>query len=254
MNRALSFAKNKFVNMVVRIPSPKLHLAVSAKYLGDDISGLSGLKRRGFEPATVFDVGASYGIWSNAVCKVFPQASYYLFEPLVDHLPIYQKYMGVVLSMHPNFHVHKVAVGDRSGKVKMYTEPNMYGSTSLDMSDSKMFTPLEVPMIRLDEAISELSLPVPQLMKIDIQGGELTVLEGFKEHLRQVEVLLLETWLIRGYGTQTPTLLELSNWLLDYGFHLADFTGCYRSADGTLEAQDCIFINQQSQLYRNKVI
>jgi FkbM family methyltransferase len=254
MNRALIFAKNKFVSMVVRIPSPRLHLAVSAKYLGEDISGLSGLKRRGFEPTVIFDVGASYGIWSNAVSKVFPHANYYLFEPLVDHLPIYQKYLGVVLSMHPNFQIHKVAVGDRSGKVKMYTEPNMFGSTSLDMSGSEMFTPLEVPMIRLDEAVGELNLPVPQLMKIDIQGGELAVLEGFRQHLREVEVLLLETWLIRGYGTQTPTLLELSNWLLDYGFHLADFTGCYRGADGTLEAQDCIFINQKSQLYKNKVI
>jgi FkbM family methyltransferase len=254
MSRALIFAKNKFLSVIVRIPSPRLHLAVSAKYFGDDISGLSGLKKRGFEPATIFDVGASYGIWSNAVCKLFPKANYYLFEPLVDHLPLYQKYLDVVLSMHPNFQVHKVAVGNRSGKIEMYTEPNMYGSTSLDMSGIEMFTPLEVPMIRLDEAIGALDLPVPQLMKIDIQGGELAVLEGFKQHLHQVEVLLLETWLIRGYGKQTPTLLELSNWLQDYGFHLADFTGCYRGPDGTLEAQDCIFVNKNSPLYKNKVI
>jgi FkbM family methyltransferase len=254
MSRALIFAKNKFVNLIVKIPSPKLHLAVSARYLGDDLSGLRGLKRRGFNPAIIFDIGASYGIWSNAVYKVFPQASYYLFEPLVDHLPVYRKYMDIVLSMRPNFHLHKIAVGHRNGTVKMYTEPQMFGSTSLDMSGIEMFTPLEVPMIRLDEAISELNLPVPQLLKIDIQGGELAVLEGFKQNLRQVEVLLLETWLIRGYGTQTPTLLELSNWLLDYGFHLADFTGCYRGPDGTLEAQDCIFINKNSRLYKNKVI
>ena len=91
MNRTLIFAKNKFVKLVVRIPSPKLHLAVSARYLEDDISALSGLKRRGFHPAIIFDVGASYGIWSNAICRVFPGANYQLFEPLVDHLPIYQK-------------------------------------------------------------------------------------------------------------------------------------------------------------------
>jgi FkbM family methyltransferase len=254
MNRALILARNKMVNVLVRIPSPRLHLAISNKYFGDDISGLRGLKKRGFTPSIIFDVGASYGIWSNAVSKVFPRANYYLFEPLVDHLPVYRKYLDVVLAMHANFHVHQVAVGNRSGRIEMYTEPGMYGSTALDMSDCEMFKPLEVPMVRLDDAIKELKLPVPQLMKIDIQGGELAVLEGFTEHLREVEVLLLETWLVRGYGAQTPTLLELCNWLRDYGFHLADFTGCYRGGDGTLEAQDCLFINERSQLYKDKVI
>ena len=86
---------------------------------------------------------------------------------------------------------------------------------------------------------------------MDIQGGELEALKGCEKYLQHVDLLLLETWLSRGYGKKTPLLHEIINHLLPRGFYLFDFAGEYRNAQGRLFAPDVFFVNRNSQLVRD---
>jgi FkbM family methyltransferase len=213
-----------------------------------DCQRLSLLQKLGLELQCFYDVGASDGCWSNRMSGAFPKAEFYLFEPLVDHVPAYREGMERCTTRHPRFHLHKVAVGSCCRRVSMTVYPEAVGSTALKMRRRPgNCRPVEVDMVSLDHAARAWDLPAPQVIKADTQGSELAMLRGAARMLPQVEVLLLECWLVRSYGPETPLLLEVAEWLGRRGFYLWDFGDPWRDAEGVLGAQDCVFLNARSK-------
>ena len=211
---------------------------------------LRHLRKLGLEIRHFFDVGASNGTWSRRVAEDFPDATFDLFEPLIDHAPEYRVKMEWVLSEHPRFRLHKIALGPESGTSTMYMySENLVGSTALNLDElPKGAHRIKVDMLTLDDAVKEWQLPVPQVIKMDTQGCELGILNGARELLPKVDLLLLECWLTRGYGKPTPLLLEVSEYLRDRDFYLWDLGNGWRDAEGTLVAQDCLFLNAHSRI------
>jgi FkbM family methyltransferase len=212
------------------------------------------LAKLGLELRHFFDVGASIGRWSSRVSRDFPHATFNLFEPLIDHAPAYRLKMGTTLARHPNFRLHKVALGAECKTASMYLYPeNLVGSTALPLASTPPdAVRIEVDMVTIDYVIQEFRLPVPQVIKMDTQGCELEVLKGATTTLPQVDVLLLECWLTRAYGESTPLLLELADWLREFDFYLWDLGNAWRDSAGVLVAQDCLFLNARSQVSRLK--
>ena len=203
----------------------------------------------GYSPNVVFDVGASDGVWSFYMKQVLPQTNFYLFEPLIDHSPDYRQFIEEALRIHPSFSLHKYALGEKKGVVTMTVFENILASTALSVSPPDQQTYLvEVPMLTLDEAIANFKLPQPQVIKIDTQGNELSILKGATQTLAQVDILFLECWLYRGYGEETPLLTEIADWLLSFNFRLWDVTEPYRNPEGVLASLDCVFINTNTGL------
>jgi FkbM family methyltransferase len=173
-----------------------------------------------------------------------------MFEPLVDHIPKYQEKMSKLLKQSSRFRLHKYAVGAETRRIQMHIlTDDPFGSTALEMKQApKDAKRIEVDMITIDEAIKAWNLPVPNVIKMDTQGSELTILQGAQQTLPQVDVLLCETWLIRAYGPATPLLIELMDWLRDWGFYLWDFGDVYRDKNGMLLSPDCIFLNARNKI------
>ena len=210
------------------------------------------LQKLGIELRHFFDVGASNGCWSSTMSEEFPEATFELFEPLIDHAPAYRKIIEETLARHPRFRLHKVALGNECKRARMYLYPdNLVGSTALELGAAPQGSEsIEVDMLTIDHAVQALKLPAPEVIKMDTQGCELSVLQGAQQTLPQVQVLLLECWLFRGYGQSTPLLSEVANWLREFDFHLWDLGDIYRAEDGVLAAQDCIFLNARSKASR----
>jgi hypothetical protein len=106
-----------------------------------------------------------------------------------------------------------------------------------------------LPQSTLDRVI-ESSGACPDLLKIDIQGGELDALQGCERHLPNIELLLLETWLSRAYDGRNPLLLDIMNYLAPRGFYPCELSDVYRDGDGNLISQDVFFVNRTSLLTR----
>lgn len=213
-----------------------------------DRRGFCQLQKLGVNVDCLFDIGASNGCWSHRVSADFPGARFELFEPLVDEIPEYRRVMDWHVAEHPQFHVHRVALGAECKRTTMHLTPDAHGSTALALNGSvpEGWRPLQVEMLTLDAAIEQFGLPVPQIIKIDTQGCELEILRGAEQTLPMVELLLLECWLARSYGPATPLWLELADWLHQREFHLWDIGHGWRAADGTLISQDCFFLNRRS--------
>lgn len=210
------------------------------------------LRRLGLELRNFFDIGASIGRWSSRVSQDFPQATFDLFEPLIDHAPDYQRKMDTTLARHPGFRLHKVALGAECKKTSMYLYPeNLVGSTALPLEAVPVGArAVEVNMLTIDYVVQEFRLSAPQVIKMDTQGCELSILRGATQTLPAVDVLLLECWLTRAYGPSTPLLLEVAEWLRQFGFHLWDLGNAWRDPAGVLVAQDCLFLNARSKVSR----
>jgi FkbM family methyltransferase len=205
------------------------------------------LTKLGYRPEVIFDVGASNSGWSYYMNQVVVAGEFYLFEPLVDHIPDYQGLMAEMLQAYPSFHLHKYALGDRDGTITVNVFANPASSTTLPMPKGDTSTRgVEVPILKLDSAMVQFNLPQPQVIKIDTQGNELSILRGATQTLAKVDVLFLECWLHRGYGPQTPLLTEIAQWLLPFNFRLWDVSEPYRNGDDVLTSLDCIFVNSLS--------
>lgn len=213
-----------------------------------DAERLRQLSSLGVKLDCFFDVGASNCRWTQRLSQEFPAARFEMFEPLSDHLPAYQALMNPLLQANPRAHLHKYAVGARVQSVTMQVMPNPFGSTALERAVLPEARPVQVPMITIDEAIKRFSLPTPNVIKMDTQGSELAILRGASRALPAVDVLLLETWLTRAYGRNTPLLIELANWLWDRSFYFWDLADPYRDDRGVLIAQDFLFLNARTEL------
>jgi FkbM family methyltransferase len=223
-----------------------------ARFAQLDMEVFQRLKNLGYQPQVIFDVGASDGSWSKDIHEVLPTAEFHLFEPLINYAPAYQAIIQENLRSYPNFQLHTLALGEKSGEVTMNIFPNLVASSALDLSSTGLdVTTAIVAMATVDEMIASLSLPHPQVIKIDTQGYELSILKGAINTLPRVDILLLECWLYRGYGKNTPLLTEIICWLQPLGFRLWDIGDTYRGEDGVLATLDCVFINTRLGLTPN---
>ncbi len=221
------------------------------KFAGRDRHCLRQLRKLGLEFTRFFDIGASNGAWTRHVCQDFPDATFDMFEPLLDFAPSWRARIDSTLT-GPKFRVHTFALGATSGsaRLRVYSR-DLPGSTMLPGASSVPdSTIVEIQMRTLDDFIASQSLAPPQVIKIDTQGYELEILKGARRTLPQVSVLVLECWLVRDYGQATPLLLEIVDWLRNFDFHLWDFADQWRNGEGLLVTQDCFFLNARSGVSR----
>jgi hypothetical protein len=140
--------------------------------------------------------------------------------------------------------VHPIALGESNGEAEFWAEPAGVGS-SLLVRNVPADQRIRVPVRRLDDVRVELSLPQPQLIKIDVQGGELQVIRGGPETFAGADALHVETWLRRGYGPQTPLLHEIIDALRPLGFVIVQFGDFWRQPDQEMASVDAFFAHRR---------
>lgn len=85
------------------------------------------------------------------------------------------------------------------------------------------------------------------LLKVDVQGFELDVLEGAADILPQFEVIILEVSIIR-IGP-VPTFYDVMQYMDSKGYRLYDFLPMYyRPLDNALWQGDAFFVRNDSSL------
>jgi FkbM family methyltransferase len=218
----------------------------STNWFQHEIRFFRAFKNAGFEALTCFDIGSSHSGWAYQMGEIFPTAKLHLFEPLLDYRDPYKKSTTHVLELRPDFRVHKVAVGDKDGIARMGLDETGYGASTLVTERSATFTDLiDVPIRRLDTVVFELGLPKPEVLKIDVQGGELAVLTGSGSLLDSVQLIQAEVWFMRRYGSGTPLFHEVNDYLASKGFLLVAFGDFYYGDLHELYAGDAFFAKEE---------
>ncbi|MBV9999117.1 MAG: FkbM family methyltransferase [Verrucomicrobia bacterium] len=202
------------------------------------------LAAAGFAPGVIYDVGAAICGWSQAVSAIFPQAGFHLFEPLIDHLPEFQAGSNRVLSTHPAFILHRMALGVFNGRTRMASDRVGFGATTLLQEKRGVLTEVyEVPIHRVDTLVAGGKVPPPDLLKMDVQGAELDVLKGAGKLLERIKVIELEAWLKREYWGLTPLFHEVIEFLAGHEFRLIEIGGHFYDQQHELYALSGYFVH-----------
>ncbi len=134
---------------------------------------------RGVSAPVVVDGGANYGQWASAVARVLrdPAARFFLFEPQ-------QACQETLRTLEvPNKTVIRAAVGEHPGEALLSGASPGYGAASLYERHDTYFGDMsafqeKVEVVTLDDAIRAHGLERVDLLKLDVEGGELAALNG----------------------------------------------------------------------------
>ena len=141
-----------------------------------EVTKVKAFVRHLTQAAVVFDIGAQAGYYSLvAARKVGPMGKVVAFEPLPLNLSYLRR--NVEINRLTNVAVIEGAVADTDGNAFFESGDPSTGH----LSDHG----LSVRTVSLDAAIARRELPVPSIIKIDVEGGELSVLRGAKRLLQE---------------------------------------------------------------------
>jgi FkbM family methyltransferase len=145
---------------------------------------------------TVYDVGANIGFFTILCSRlVGPQGRVYAFEPIPQNLVTLRR--NIALNGLTNVVVVEKALSASTGTAEMFVSPwsafhslNVEGASKQD-NHGPQEGEIVVETVTLDEFVAQAGVSAPDLIKIDVEGAELIVVEGMRETLRLIQPLLL---------------------------------------------------------------
>jgi FkbM family methyltransferase len=131
------------------------------------------------------DSGANIGYFTLlAACAVGKHGRVDAFEPQPDNRArlienLRRNHLDDRVAVHPQ------ALGDRPGMVRVYRpadESRNHGQSSMFLPATVPSTAVDVPAVRMDEALSGAR---PKLVKLDVEGAEPLVIDGMRRLIEQ---------------------------------------------------------------------
>jgi FkbM family methyltransferase len=205
---------------------------------------LRQLSSLGFNPRTVIDVGVAFN--TQELYEEFAQASIILIEPLTEFEPALRK---ICQSFKAQYVL--AAASDHQGMATINVHSDQLDCSSL-LNEAEG-PPVDgfaraVPTVTIDQVCLERAAVGPYLIKADVQGAELLVLDGAAETLRQTQVVVLEVTLLPAMKGG-PQLYDVVSYMKERGFVVYDIFGfIYRPFDNALCQVDIAFVPDASPL------
>ena len=148
------------------------------------------LKRLGFQPRTVVDVGVAYG--TPPLYEAFPESYLVLIEPLKE----FESHMQEILKKY-NGKYFLTGLGARDEKKIINVEPgyiersSLYNRTPLELTADEI-SQREIPVTTLDGIMEKHHIQPPFGLKIDAEGFEMQVIEGASKFLLETQFVITE--------------------------------------------------------------
>ena len=232
-----------------------------SKSLRAALRGLGGRRKRKLDPflatrelvnadaPVVFDVGANVGATALRYRALYPRAEIHCFEP---YPPSFER-LAVALAGDGRISLHRTALSSEAGRAVLNVNRNAETNSLLPSDDRaaqywgegllETAGAVEVEVQTLDGFCAEHSIARVDVLKLDVQGAEYSVLEGAEAMLaaRRIGVIYAEIIVAPTYVGQRR--------LVDYlaltsarGYELFDLYNPTRR-NGRLIQSDIIFVS-----------
>jgi FkbM family methyltransferase len=153
------------------------------------------------EDSRVLDIGANIGMTALAFSQICPRGQVAAIEPVPPTFRHLQR--NVTKARARNLKIFNFALGSRAGSVLMQGHPSNFACSfvadNYTIPGRDHFS-YEVPVRRLDDTFSELSLDRLDFLKVDVEGFELEVFAGAKDVLNTYKPIVF---------------LEMNHWCLN---------------------------------------
>jgi FkbM family methyltransferase len=246
VKKIIQFALKKFGFRLVRYDSlAQASIPPSTCNLGLDCF-FAALKRLGFHPRQIIDVGANRGSWTRKAYVYFPEAHYTLIEPQ-DHLKVH---IQDLIARGCKIRWINAGVADKSGTLP-FTISYRDDSSTFDPVQSDAGAPeIPIPVITLDGIVSAASAPPPEIVKIDAEGYDLKVLAGASDLLGKTDIFFVEVTIC--CGGHENTIARVVRTMDEAGYHVVDITDINRSPKhGVLWLCELAFLRNASPIFES---
>lgn len=198
------------------------------------VQHLHYMKSCGHEPKVIYDIGACVLHWTNEAVRVWPEAEFVVFEAMPESEPIFQAagltYNIGVLSDEDGKELTFYQNTDHPGGNSYYKE-NVAVNPEADAYFNETHA-RKVKARTVDALVAERNLPLPDLIKMDVQGAELDVLKGAANTLQHAKDLILELQKVE-YNKGAPLRDGVIEYLNSIGFVMCgDNPFCDNGFDG----------------------
>jgi FkbM family methyltransferase len=203
------------------------------------------LKRFGFDPKHIVDIGANRGTWTRRAVQFFPTAQYTLIEPQ-DRLKAYIQDL-IATGIRVNW--INAGVSDASGTLPFTIAYRDDSSTFLSLPQDADAQRILIPVKTLNEIVLSSGGPAPQMVKIDAEGLDLKVLAGGSDLFGKTEVFFVEVAIWANHPYEN-TLAKVIPIMEQAGYHAVDITDINRSPKyGVLWLCELAFLRNGSPLF-----
>ncbi|MCR4263591.1 MAG: FkbM family methyltransferase [Candidatus Roizmanbacteria bacterium] len=140
--------------------------------------------------SVVFDIGSSNGYFAMLAARIAPRGSIHAFEPVPD---IYKNFRRSIQVNHiNNITPNQLCVGEKDGTMTFYIATNTDTSgirkTEHQKEIKKTF---KCTMTRLDTYCRKKKISKIDLIKIDVEGNELSILTSSRKLLSKYKPVLI---------------------------------------------------------------
>jgi FkbM family methyltransferase len=190
--------------------------------------------------SVIFDIGSNIGLFSKIICKNKKYKKLHCFEPVNRYYNICKE----ELKDYPDIIHNNFGLSNKEDKLTIYKCEGSIGWNSFLLKDPNQpqgllpinnLTPEVCKVITLDSYCKENNIKKIDFIKIDVEGFECNVLEGFLQTLSMLDhkpYFFIEV----GWGTKHPEwdyCQDIYKKLFEIGYEKIDFTD---------KTQDILFI------------
>ena len=174
--------------------------------------------------STLFDIGANVGFYTVLGSNFCSEVHAFEMDPRLAS--IVSTHFDQGRNGSTDVHIVPSPVGETSGKFVTFT-PHQPGNLSTNTVNTEQFSPqknsdFQIQTISIDDYVAKSGVQ-PDVLKIDVEGFELSVLNGLTETVDDVQALLVEIHpnLLKRHGSSAGEVLDI---ISQYGFKIQHFT------------------------------
>jgi len=195
---------------------------------------LSFIKLNNKEIKTIIDIGANIGNFSILSNLLYSKSKIYSFEPIKKTYSILEKN----LINRKNINLFNKAVGENTGVQKMSFDESSSGLSRFSDKGS------EVNVVSLDDFIQENKINSIDILKIDTETFESSVLKGAKKSLSKTKYLCIEITLENNPNYTISSLFSLLKGE-GYDFQLVSYRNASGKSEGEIAWMDALLVNKE---------
>lgn len=200
----------------------------------DHYEYLKSLKKEGFNPSVIYDIGSSVRHWQRIANDIWPDAKIYLFDAYEPYEFLYK-----------DFEYHIGVLSDTDNRIVNFYQSGIHvgGNSYYKEQDNVVFPDhayVEKKAMTLDTIVATRGFPKPDFVKMDVQGAELDIFNGAQETLKNTKYMVLEAQHV-DYNRDAPKYETVISEVENKGWKCIAPRFCVNGADADYCFEKIIF-------------
>lgn len=171
------------------------------------------------EANVIFDIGANTGIFSILAGHYTETGSVHSFEPVPYNFNVLEK--NLTLNSNLNIHLNKCALSNFEGQSSMHVKKGINYMNSLEGNrySNQVTSEIKFKVLTLDSYVQQNNLQQVDLIKIDVEGHEESVLLGAEKTIKKFKPDIIIEVLDNNQGR---TIQQFFSAINEYRYYLID--------------------------------